>query len=96
VNQEANAGAAMRGGCEPSVPQRRRTPRFCPTRNRIRCEDVTATQVYTIFDIHPLLARRDRPPRSHPGGFTWHFARPPVQGLDFEMDARDVAQEFAI
>ena len=37
-----------------------------------------------------------RPPRSHPGGFTWHFARPPVQGLDFEMDARGVAQEFAI
>ena len=57
---------------------------------------MTATQVYTIFNIHPLLARRDRPPRSHPGGFTWHFARAPVQGLDFEMDARGVAQEFAI
>jgi hypothetical protein len=57
---------------------------------------VTATQVYTIFNIYPLLTPRDRPPRSHPGGFTWHFARPPVQGLDFEMDARGVAQEFAI
>jgi hypothetical protein len=27
---------------------------------------------------------------------TWHFARPPVQGLDFEMDVRGVAQEFVI
>jgi hypothetical protein len=31
-----------------------------------------------------------------PGGLTWHFARPPVQGLDFEMDVRGVAQEFVI
>jgi hypothetical protein len=22
------------------------------------------------------------------GGLTWHFARPPVQGLDFEVDVR--------
>jgi hypothetical protein len=27
---------------------------------------------------------------------TWHFARPPVQGLDFEMDVRGVAHEFVI
>jgi len=25
-----------------------------------------------------------------PGGLTWHFARPPVQGLDFEMGVRGV------
>jgi len=31
-----------------------------------------------------------------PGGLTWHFARPPVQGLDFEMDVRGVAHEFVI
>jgi len=27
---------------------------------------------------------------------TWHFARPPVQGLDFEMDVRGVAYELVI
>jgi hypothetical protein len=25
---------------------------------------------------------------------TWHFARPPVQGLDFEVDVRGVAHEI--
>jgi hypothetical protein len=31
-----------------------------------------------------------------PGGLTWHFARPPVQGLDFEVDVRGVAHELVI
>ena len=30
------------------------------------------------------------------GGLTWHFAPPPVLGLDFEMDVRGVAHEFVI
>jgi hypothetical protein len=30
------------------------------------------------------------------GGLKWHFARPPVQGLDFEMDVRGVARELMI
>jgi hypothetical protein len=58
--------------------------------------DVTATQVYTIFDIHPLLADEIIRRGAIPSGLTWHFARPPVQGLDFEMDVRGVAHEFVI
>jgi hypothetical protein len=58
--------------------------------------DVTATQVYTIFNIHPLLADEIVRRRAIPGGWTWHFARPPVEGLDFEMDVRGVAYEFVI
>jgi hypothetical protein len=58
--------------------------------------EVTATQVYTIFDIHPLLADEIVRRGATPGGLTWHFARPPVQGLDFEMDVRGVAHEFVI
>jgi hypothetical protein len=58
--------------------------------------DVTATQVYTIFDIHPLLAEGIVGCGATSGGLTWHFARPPVQGLDFEMDVRGVAYEFTI
>jgi len=27
---------------------------------------------------------------------TWHFARPPVEGLDFEMDVRGIVHEFTI
>src|SRR5246127_984879 len=58
--------------------------------------EVTAAQVYTIFDIHPFLADEIVRRGATPGGLTWHFARPPVQGLDFEMDVRGVAHEFVI
>ena len=58
--------------------------------------DVTATQVCTIFDIHPLLADEFVRRGAIPGGLTWHFARPPVQGLDFEVDVRGVAHELVI
>jgi hypothetical protein len=27
-------------------------------------------------------------------GFTWHFARPPVEGLDFEVDCRGAPIEL--
>jgi hypothetical protein len=58
--------------------------------------DATATQVYTIFDIHPLLPDEILPRGAGPGGLTWHFARPPVEGLDFEMDVRAVTHELVI
>jgi hypothetical protein len=35
--------------------------------------DVTATQVYTIFDIHLLLADEFVQRGAVPGGLTWHF-----------------------
>src|SRR5215469_3222703 len=50
--------------------------------------DVTATQAYTDFDIHPLMAVEFVRRRAISGGLTWHFARPPVQGRDFEMCTR--------
>ena len=58
--------------------------------------DVTATQVYTIFEIHPLLADEFVCRGAMSGGLAWHFARPPVQGLDFEVDVRGVACELVI
>jgi hypothetical protein len=58
--------------------------------------DVTATQAYTVFDIHLLMADEFARRGAIPGGLTWHFARPPVEGLDFEMDVRGVAHELMI
>ncbi len=52
--------------------------------------DTTATQVYTVHDLHPFLAdeivRRGaaRVPDS-----TWHFARPPVRELESRWIAAD-------
>ncbi len=58
--------------------------------------DTTDTQVYTVYDVHPFLAedlvRRGAARR----GFTWHFDRPPIEGLDFEVDCRGVATELVV
>lgn len=58
--------------------------------------DATATQVYTVYDIHPFLADEIVRRGAIPGGLTWHYARPPVQGLDFEMDVRGLARELVL
>ncbi len=59
-------------------------------------KDATAVQAYTVHDFHPVmtdeLVRRGatRP------GLTWHFARPPVIDLEYEMDCRRVMRETVI
>lgn len=58
--------------------------------------DATETQLYTIFDIHPHFADEYIRRRAAPGGLTWHFCRPPVQGLDYEVDVRGVTTERVI
>jgi hypothetical protein len=58
--------------------------------------DVTETQLYTVFDIHPHFAEEYVRRGAAPGGLTWHYARPPVQGLDYEVDVRGVAKELVI
>ena len=53
----------------------------------------TATQVYTVHDLHPFLADEIVRCGAARAGLTWHFCRPPVQGLEYEMDCRGVAVE---
>ena len=58
-------------------------------------QHTTATQVYTVHDIHPFLADGIVRRGAAHAGLTWHFCRPPVQGLEYEMDCRGVAVEHA-
>jgi hypothetical protein len=58
--------------------------------------DVTAAQVYTVYDLHPFLGDEIVWRGAAQHGLTWHFARPPVVGLDFEMDCRGVAIEHRV
>ena len=58
--------------------------------------EVTATQLYTVFDIYPAMAEEIVGRGAIPGGLTWHYARPPVQGLDIEFDVRGVGRERVI
>src|SRR5260370_26200592 len=58
--------------------------------------DVTATQVYTVFDIHSYLADEFVRRGATAGGLILHFARPPVHGLDVDGDVRCVSRELVI
>jgi len=52
--------------------------------------DVTVTDVYTVEPLHQLLGTA-LVPRMGPAarqGVVWHASRPPIAGLDFEMDLR--------
>jgi hypothetical protein len=56
----------------------------------------TATQVYTVHDLYPFLADEIVRRGTARAGLTWHFCRPPVRGLEFEMDCRGVRAEEVI
>ncbi len=54
---------------------------------------VSATQAYSVHDIHSVLSDEIVTRGAAPGGLTWYYARPPVEGLDYEMDVRGVPVE---
>lgn len=58
--------------------------------------DVSATQVYTVHDLHPFLSDEIVRRGAARHGLTWHFARPPVIGLEYEMDCRSVPVEHRV
>ncbi len=53
----------------------------------------SATQAYSVHDIHSVVAEEIVTRGAAPGGLTWYYARPPVEGLDYEMDVRGVPVE---
>lgn len=61
-----------------------------------RWADTTAAQVYTVYDLHPFLGDEIVRRGAAASGLTWHFCRPPVAGLDYEMDCRGVHAEEVI
>jgi len=59
-------------------------------------KDTTDVQAYTIRDFHPLMADELVRRGAARSGLTWHFARPPVVDLEYEMDCRRVTRETVI
>jgi hypothetical protein len=43
----------------------------------------TATQVYTVHDIHPFRADEIVRRGAERSGLTWHFNQPPVVQLEY-------------
>ncbi len=58
--------------------------------------DTTATQVYTVHDIHPFFADELVRRGAAHLGLTLHYHRPPLRDLDYEMDCRRVLTERVI
>ena len=56
----------------------------------------TGVQAYTVHDFHPVFAEQLVRCGATRFGLTWHFARPPVVDLEFEMDCRCVLREVLI
>jgi len=58
--------------------------------------DTTAAQVYTVHDLHPFLADEIVRRGAAHAGLTWHYCRPPVRDLEYEMDCRAIPDERVI
>jgi len=59
-------------------------------------KDTTGVQAYSIRDFHPVMSEELVSRGAVRSGLTWHFARPPVVDLEFEMDCRRVMRETVI
>ena len=56
----------------------------------------TGVQVYTVHDPHPFLGAEIVTRGATRHGLTWHFCRPPVIALEYEMDCRGVGVEWVL
>jgi hypothetical protein len=53
----------------------------------------TGVQVYTVQNLYPFLGTEIVARGAARHGLTWQFCRPPVIGLEYEMDCRGLAME---
>jgi len=59
-------------------------------------DDTTGVQLYTVHPIQHVMAREMAPHGVARHGVDWHFNRPPVNDLEFEMDCRGVGAEYVL
>jgi len=60
--------------------------------------DVTVSEIYTVHDIHPFLEKEllSRLGEGGAHGLTWHYSRPPIESIEYEMDLRGCGTELVI
>lgn len=59
-------------------------------------EQTTGAQLYTVRDVYALLESELGRRGVFRNGLTWHFNRPPVVDLEYEMDCRRVHVERVV
>lgn len=58
--------------------------------------DAVSTQTYTVHDIGSLVGPEIALRGAALGGLEWHYCRPPIVDLEFEMDVRGAARELVL
>jgi len=59
-------------------------------------QDAVSTQAYTVQNIGHLVGEEMAKRGAIASGLVWNYARPPVIGLDYEMDVRGTARELIL
>ena len=57
---------------------------------------ITTSNVYTVHEFHGIIATLLGPSGLVNANLVWQVCRPPIEGLDFEMDLRCVREELVI
>ena len=65
---------------------------------KLEWKDTTAVNLYTIHDLHPLFATELLPAIGAAAwrGIRWHYSRPPVVGLELEIDCYGACDELIL
>lgn len=61
-------------------------------------DEVTVAEVYTVHPICGWMAEELVKPMARGAihGFTWHYSRPPITSIEFEMDVRGCGRELML
>ncbi len=62
----------------------------------MQADAVTTAQAYTLQPVHPLWEAELSASGLTDHGLLWHYASPPIVGLEFEMDVRVIRHELTI
>jgi hypothetical protein len=58
--------------------------------------DTTAVQTYTVHELQSYFAEEIVRRGAARNGLVWHYNRPPVTGLEYEMDCRGIHRERVV
>ena len=63
---------------------------------QVKWSEVTTVDIYTVHPLHHILAEELLIPMQEAvrHAVRWYYSRPPITGLEYEMDMRGVRKEF--
>ena len=98
-----NDGIVCRGGISPEAIAEKARYVCSVMAERLRglgaeWEDVTAVNAYTVHPLEPLMESLllQSMPAVRRHGVHWHYTRPPVIDIEFEMDLHGVVTQWVL